>query len=171
MYAIVAAASKMAGEGDRQQGAASRPRVPQQPPGADRRQRNRSRRGEPAIRQLDPVREVGERAQQEQVVGAVGPAVGVEEGVPEEGPAEGGECGLQVDSKHHGTHHRSPQVAARVGEGQVEQQREGEPGGEHGQAPDQRRSLVPADPQRREPDQASEHGQIADPLCRPAGGD
>ncbi len=50
----------------------------------------------------------------------------------------------------------------------MQQQREGEAGGEHGEAADQRGSLVPADPDGREPDQTREYGQIAGPPCRPA---
>jgi hypothetical protein len=45
----------------------------------------------------------------------------------------------------------------------VEQQREGEAGGEHAEAADQRGSLVPADPHGCEPDQAGEEGQVTDP--------
>jgi hypothetical protein len=54
----------------------------------------------------------------------------------------------------------------------VQQQREGEPGGQHAKAPHQRQSLVPADPRGREPDQTGKHGQLADPSCRSVeGGD
>ena len=47
-----------------------------------------------------------------------------------------------------------------MGERQVQQQREGEAGGEHAEAPDQRGSLVPADPDGCEPDQTGEEGQV-----------
>jgi hypothetical protein len=64
------------------------------------------------------------------------------------------------------------QPATWVGDHQVEQQREGEAGGEHTEAPHKRRSPVPAHPHRREPDQTGEYGQLADPSCRAAeGGD
>jgi hypothetical protein len=52
----------------------------------------------------------------------------------------------------------------------MDQQGEGEPGGEHAQGPDQRRSPIPAHPHRGEPQQAGEHGQVADPSCLAAGG-
>ena len=55
-----------------------------------------------------------ERAQQEQVVGAVGPAVGVEEGVPEQRQAERDERGLQVDGEHQRPA-RLPRAAGRSG--------------------------------------------------------
>jgi len=58
------------------------------------------------------------------------------------------------------------------GEHQVEQQREGEAGGQHAEAADQWGPLVPADPHGREPDQAGEHGQVTHPPCRSVeGGD
>ena len=61
------AASKQDGwQGDRQQRAASRPGVPQQPPGADRHQCGRGSHGEPAVRHLDRARQAWERAHQEQ---------------------------------------------------------------------------------------------------------
>ena len=51
-------------------------------------------RSEPAVRQLDPPRQARQRAQQEHVVGAVGPAVRVEEWMTNQASAERDKRGL-----------------------------------------------------------------------------
>jgi hypothetical protein len=155
-------------QGDRQQRAACWPGVPQQPPGTDGYQCGRGGRGEPAVRHLDGARQLWERAHQEVVVGAVGPAVGVEEGLSEQRQPKRGERGLQIDGEDQRSRDRPAWLAAGEGEDQVEQQREGQAGGEHAEAADQRGSLVPAHPHRCKPDQPGEHGQVTDPPCRAA---
>ena len=163
--AMVAAASRMAG---RPTGSSTRRAGPESLRSRKAQtvtSAHRGSYGEPPIRHLDPVGKARDRPKEEHVVGAVGPAVGVEERVPEQGQAERDERGLQVDGGNQPTGGRAAQPAARVRDDQVEQQWEGESRDDHGEAPDQRSSLVPANPQRCEPGQTGQYGKVTDPPC------
>ena len=115
MYAMVPAASEA--DGDRQQRASSRPRVPA-PPGADGCQRRRGSRGEPAATSIPYARSGSERSRKRLSM-QLAQQLGSKKGSRKRARPRVA-SGLQVDGDRHGTHHRSPQlVALRIGQSQV----------------------------------------------------
>ena len=124
-----------------------------EPAGADRRERRRRGGGEPAVGVLDRARDLRERADEEDVVRAVVPAARIEEGIAEQRAAERGESSLEVDGDDECARSLRAQHAARVRDDEVEEEREGEAGGERAEAQDERRPALPAGPERREPDE------------------
>ena len=137
-----------------------------EPPDAERREHQCRGGGEPEVGLFDAPRDPRERTDEEDVVRAVVPAVGIEEGIAEERTAEHRESSFEV----HGADERAltsrAQPAARVRENEVEKKREDEAGGKRAEAQDERRAALPAGPKRREPDNACEQGQVADPPRR-----
>lgn len=59
-------------------------------------------------------------------------------------------------------------MAVRVREYHTKEQRKDEPCREHAEAPNEGRSIYPANPHRRKPDETSEQSQVADPARRSA---
>ena len=109
------------------------------------------RHGEPEVGVLDDAREVRQRADEEDVVRAVVPTRGVEEGIAEQRAAERGDSSFQVDGGDERARTPRAQHAGREGDDEVDQQGEREAGGERAEAQDERRSPLPAGPERGEP--------------------
>ncbi len=95
-----------------------------------------------------------------------GPTIRVEEWISYERQRERSERGLKIDSEDQRLSGRAAEAAAWGGENQVHQKREDETGREHADAAEQRRAVVPANPDRREPDEAGKDGKIANPPNR-----
>jgi hypothetical protein len=93
----------------------------------------------------------------------VRPAIWIEERIQDQRQRERGQRGLKVDGEDQRLSGLAAEPAARCGENQVQQKREGETGRKHANAAHPRRAVVPADPERREPHEAGEDGKIADP--------
>ena len=161
--------SESAGE-DRPQRPAGRGARRGEPPDADRRERCRRGGSEPEVDVSNPVGDARERADEEDVVRAVVPAAWVEERIAEQPAADRRESSLQVDGDDECARTSRAKATARVSEHEMDQEREGEAGGERAEAQYQRRPASPAGPERREPDKPCKQGQVADPSGRPGEG-